>query len=77
MADTELGQQRIDCANLNATPPAGITQICGSDMVLPFWCYHGQGTKSFDQHFCVLWAAETLQQFLQNDACERYCLAGG
>ena len=68
MPNAKLREQRINGADLDTGPAAGIAQDCGTDVVVPIRLNQGQSSKAFDDLGLRLGAREALQQLLKNQA---------
>jgi hypothetical protein len=65
---TELGQQGVDCPQLQTSSPTGIPESCCFDMIAPVWHEQRQCRKTFDNLVTRAWPCKSLQQFLENQA---------
>ena len=68
MPDAELGDDRVDCANLHAGSAACVSQGGCGDMVLPVRLDQGERGESFDDLRVGPGSCEALKQFLQDQA---------
>ena len=68
MPDAELGEKRVDGADLDTSLAALIAQGGRTDMVVPIRLKQRQSGKAFDDLGLRLGARETLQELLENQA---------
>ena len=67
VAETELRQQRIDGADLNAAAPAGVSQLGRLDMVAPVRNQQRQRGEAIEDLRAVPRSREALQKLLKNE----------
>lgn len=61
VADTQLRQERIDRANLNAMTTAGIAKRRGLDVIGSIWHEQGKCGEPIQNLLTCLWSREALQ----------------
>ena len=64
--DAQLGEQRVDRANLQARATASVAQFGSINVVLPVWRQEWQSGKSFYDILAGTGSGESLQQFLKD-----------
>ena len=62
--DAELRDERVDCANLNAGSPAGVSEACRSNMVFAVWLDQCERREALDYLLACLGARKALEEFL-------------
>ena len=62
--EAKLGEESIDCADLNTATAAGVSQLRGFDVIPPLGSEQRQGGKPVDDLPAEPWPGKTLQQFL-------------
>src|SRR5262245_29845258 len=68
MTDAELGQQRIDSADLNARSPASVAQLCRINVVVPVGNEQRQRREPIEDARARSRSRKSLQQLLQDEA---------
>lgn len=76
VAQTELRQQRIDRADLNAAAPASVSQFSSFCVVAPVGNQQRQRREPIEDLRPVARSGETLQKLLQNEPGSDEFLAG-
>lgn len=68
VAQTQLGKQCVNGADLDPCLTTCVAQGCRINMVFAIWLEQRQGGKAFDDLGLRLGAREALQEFLENQA---------
>ena len=66
--DAKLGNQRIDCSNLNACATTRVAERCSLDVVISVRNQERYGGKPLENLGACLGPSETLQQLLENQS---------
>ncbi len=77
MPDAKLRKKHVDGSSLHAVPAAGIAKFSGIDMILPIRSDYRNAAKAVHDDLGLPGSAETLQEFLQYQACGDDRLASG
>ena len=77
IAYAQLRDQCVHRAKLYASPAAFIAQPGCRNVIVPVRLYEGEGAEARDYFRSCFWAAESLQEFLENQAgCDNDFRAG-
>ena len=71
VADTQLRQERIDRANLNAMTTAGVAKRRRIDVIGSIGHEEGKCGEPIQNQLTRFWSREALQQLLQYQACRQ------
>jgi hypothetical protein len=66
----ELRNHGVNGADLQSGTTTSIAQICGVDVILPVRSQERQGRKPVNDVLACARAGKSLQQFLQDEACD-------
>ena len=66
--DAELGDERIDCADLHPRPAACVSKACRGDMVITVWLDQCERGEALHDLLARPGTREALQQFLQDQS---------
>ncbi len=77
MADAQLGDQRVYCANLDASPTTGVAEFSCADVVVPVRLNERQSCKGADDLISSLCAVEALEQFLKHQPSRDHDISSG
>jgi len=64
--DAQLGEERVDRADLNTCSAACVPKVGRRDMVLAIRLHQGKRSETLNDLYAGLGSGETLEQFLEN-----------
>lgn len=77
VANTKRSDQRIDCAQLNASPPASVANVSGSNEVLAGWLQPSKRGEALENLIPSPKTTETLQELLEHEPGHEDCFLPG
>lgn len=77
VTNAELRKQRVDRANLDASPARTVSDLCSLKVIVAVGCHERQGGKARDDCFMSTGSAEALEQLLIDESSRHHELACG
>jgi hypothetical protein len=74
VSSAKLDEQGVNGANLNAMPPASISNLCGINVILAIWLDESKSSKALYDTVACLRASKALEQLLQYKSSAKYLI---